>query len=88
MIEDEIIHWWKDEKGENHRNCLRVESEPPQLNNGFPRDGVVSVRLINTVSNQCIKLSPDEALRISTQLLQVAKELLNEKRVLWHQHEE
>ena len=59
MIEDEIIHWWKDEAGESHRNCLRVESDPPQLNTGFPRDGVVSVRLINTVSNQCIKLSLD-----------------------------
>ncbi|MFH1471230.1 MAG: hypothetical protein ABIF01_05760 [Candidatus Micrarchaeota archaeon] len=87
-VEDEIIHWWKDEKGESHRNCLRLESENPQLANGFPRDGVITVRLLNTVSQQAIKLSPDEALRMSTQLLQVAKELLNQKRALWAQHEE
>lgn len=87
-VEDEIVHWWKDEKGENHRNCLRIESEEPQLANGFPRDGVITVRLVNTVSQQAIKLSPDEALRVSTQLLQVAKEMLNQKRALWCQHED
>ena len=87
-VEDEVIHWWKDEKGESHRNCLRIESDQPQMANGFPRDGIVTVRLMNTVGNQAIKLSPDEALRVSTQLLQVAKELLNQKRALWCQHEE
>lgn len=86
-VEEEIVHWWKDDKGESHRNALRIESEKPSLNNGFPRDGIVTVRLLNTVSQQAIKLSPDEALRISTQLLQVAKELLNEKRTLWNQLE-
>jgi len=86
-IEEEIIHWWKDEKGEGHRNALRIESEQPQLSNGFPRDGLVIVRLLNSVSQQSIRLSPDEALRLSTQLLQVAKELLNQKRVLWNEHE-
>ncbi len=87
-VEEEIIHWWKDEKGESHRNALRLESEPPSESNGFPRDGVVTLRLLNTVSSQAIKLSPDEALRISTQLLSVAKELLNQKRALWHEREE
>lgn len=87
-VEDEIIHWWKDEKGENHRNTLRIESEQPQEVNGFPRDGIVTVRLTNSVSQQAIKLSPDEALRMSTQLLQVAKEMLNRKRVLWQEHNE
>jgi hypothetical protein len=87
-VEDEVIHWWKDEKGESHRNCLRIESEEPKLNNGFPRDGIVTVRLLNTVGQQAIKLSPDEALRVSTQLLQVAKEMLNQKRALWSQAEE
>jgi len=85
-VEDEIIHWWKDEKGEGHRNALRIETEAPVLNNGFPRDGIVTVRLVNTVSQQSIRLSPDEALRLSTQLLQVAKELLEQKRSMWHEH--
>ena len=87
-VEDEIIHWWKDEKGENHRNALRVESEPPVLNNGFPRDGIVTIRLTNSVGNQAMKLNPDEALRLSTQLLTIAKELLNQKRSLWRDHED
>jgi len=87
-VEDEIIHWWKDEKGELHRNALRIESEKPLRVNGFPRDGVVTVRLMNTVGTQAMKLSPDEALRMSTQLLAVAKEMLNEKRALWAEQEE
>ncbi len=87
-IEEEIVHWWKDEKGENHRNALRLESEVPQLVNGFPRDGIITVRIMNSASSQAIKLSPDEALRVSTQLLTVAKELLNHKRALWQKFEE
>ena len=87
-IEEEIIHWWKDEKGESHRNALRLESEPASEQNGFPRDGVITVRIMNTVSQQAIKLSPDEALRISTQLLSVAKDLMNQKRRMWNTHDE
>ncbi|MBI5159326.1 hypothetical protein HY992_04355 [Candidatus Micrarchaeota archaeon] len=88
LVEEEIIHWWKDEKGENHRNALRLETDVPSLNNGFPRDGIITLRLLNSVSQQAIKLSPDEALRVSTQLLQIAKELINQKRQLWHEHED
>lgn len=86
-IEEEIIHWWKDEKGESHRNALRLESEQPAVINGFPRDGLITLRLMNSTNQQAIKLSPDEALRISTQLLSVAKEMLNQKRALWNEHE-
>ena len=88
VVEDEIIHWWRDEKSELHRNALRIESEQPTRVNGFPRDGIVTVRLMNTVGQQAMKLSPDEALRMSTQLLTVAKEMLNQKRVLWAEQEE
>ena len=87
-VQDEIIHWWRDEKGEPHRNALRIENEAPIRLNGFPRDGVITLRLINASAQQAIKLSPDEALRISTQLLSVAKEMLNEKRTLWAEQEE
>ncbi len=87
MIEDEIIHFWKDEKGEKHRNALRLESETPREINGFPRDGTITIRILNTVSQQAIRLSPDEALRISTQLLAIAKDLLNQKRALWRMKE-
>ena len=79
MIEDEIIHWWKDDAGKQHSTILRVEREDTSQYNGFPRDGVVIVRVSNTTGYAAIRLSPDEALRMSTQLLAVAKELLNQK---------
>ena len=88
VVEEEIVHWWKDEKGESHRNALRIEREDAQEVNGFPRDGVVTVRILNSVAQQAIKLSPDEALRISTQLLSVAKDLMQQKRRMWNTHED
>ncbi|MBU0586832.1 hypothetical protein KJ780_04925 [Candidatus Micrarchaeota archaeon] len=88
MIEDEIIHWWKDEKGEQHRTIFRIESDEPTQSNGFPRDGLITVRVVNTVSATAIKLSPSEALQVSTQLLSVAKELMNKKRRMWQSHED
>jgi len=87
-VEDEIIHWWKDDQGELHRNVLRLETEEPAVQNGFPRDGIVLFKLMNGTGTQSIKLSPDEALRISAQLVTLAKELLNKKRVLWKLNEE
>jgi len=87
MIEDELVHWWKDEKGVQHRTILRLEREDASEQNGFPRDGVLTVRVINTVGQAAIKLSPDEALRLSTQLLAVSKEILNQKRRLWQSHD-
>ncbi|MBN2122374.1 hypothetical protein JW721_04975 [Candidatus Micrarchaeota archaeon] len=86
-VEDEVIHWWKDEKGEQHRTILRLESDAPTNSNGFPRDGVVTVRIMNTVGQVAIKLSPDEALRVSTQLVSVAKEMLNKKRKMWRERD-
>lgn len=88
VVEEEIVHWWKDDKGEPHRNALRIEREDAQEVNGFPRDGIVVVRILNTVSQQAIRLSPDEALRISTQLLAVSKDLLQQKRRLWQAHDD
>lgn len=88
MIEDEIVHWWKDEKGEQHKTLFRVESEATKEVNGYPRDGVVLVRISNSTGYAAIKLSPAEALQISTQLLSVAKELMNQKREFWHKMED
>lgn len=88
VVEEEIIHWWKDDKGESHRNALRIEREDAVEVNGFPRDGQITLRILNTVSQQAIRLSPDEALRISTQLLSVSKDLLQQKRRLWQSHED
>ncbi|PIT84568.1 hypothetical protein COU37_02720 [Candidatus Micrarchaeota archaeon CG10_big_fil_rev_8_21_14_0_10_45_29] len=87
LIEDELVHWWKDEKGEQHRTIVRLERDDAQNVNGFPRDGIITLRILNTTGKVAMRLSPDEGLRLSTQLLAVSKELLNQKRRLWHTHE-
>jgi hypothetical protein len=86
-IEDELIHWWKDDKGGQHRTILRIESEGPQNTNGFPRDGVITIRVANTTGMAAMKLSPDEGLRLSNQVLTIAKELLNKKRRMWRERD-
>lgn len=88
MIEDEIIHWYKDDKGESHRSALRIESEPAQLSNGYPRDGLITVRIANGAGTVGFRLNPDEALRFSTLLSASARELLLRKRALWQQFQE
>ena len=88
MIEDEIIHWWNDDKSEKHRTILRIGREDCSQYNGFPRDGLVIVSVSNTTGYAAIKLNPDEALRLSTQLLASAKELLNQKRDLWNKRDD
>jgi len=85
-MEDELNHWFKDEKGESHRSSLRVETDAPQVVNGFPRDGLTTLRLTNGIGTVGFRLNPDEALRLGTLLL--AREQLLKKRVLWQQMEE
>ncbi len=86
-IEDEIVHWWRSEEGEQKRTVLRIESKNPELVNGFPRDGVVFIKIFSDKGNATIRLSADEALRLSTQLLNISRELLNKKRKLWNSYE-
>lgn len=86
--EDEITHWYKNDKGETQRSTLRLESEPPQLVNGYPKDGLLTLRLINGIGAIGFRLNPDEALRLGTQLLSVSKDALNKKRNLWQDQEE
>ena len=88
MIEDEIIHWYKDDKGDSHRSALRVESEPSALVNGYPKDGLLTVRIANSIGTVGFRLNPDEALRFSTLISAAARELLLRKRVLWQQFQE
>ncbi|MCK4319897.1 hypothetical protein KAW38_05005 [Candidatus Micrarchaeota archaeon] len=87
MIEGEVIHWWKDDKAEQHRTVLRIESESPSEVNGFPRDGIITLRIMNTTGKVAIKLSPDEALRAGNELLVIAKEQMYKKRKLWNRRE-
>ncbi|MEK6954691.1 MAG: hypothetical protein AABX01_06780 [Candidatus Micrarchaeota archaeon] len=87
MIEDEITHWFKDEKAESHKSTLRLETDPPTVNNTYPRDGIITLRMMNGIGTIGFKLSPDEALRLGTHLLNLAKEQLQKKRMLWNQRE-
>ena len=87
MIEDEITHWFKDDKGETHRSSLRLETEQAQMVKGFPRDGHLNLRLTNTIGAMAFRLSPDESLRVGTLLLALAREQLLKKRALWQQLE-
>lgn len=84
MIEEELVHWWKDEKNEQHRTVLRLETLSPEMNNGFPKDGLITLRLMNTVGTVAFRMSPEESLRIGTILLALSKELIDKKRHLWH----
>lgn len=83
MIEDEITHWYKDDKGETHRTSLRIEAEEAQMVKGFPRDGTLSLRLTNTIGSMSFRLSPDESLRLGTMFMALAREQLLKKRNLW-----
>ncbi|HLC47500.1 MAG TPA: hypothetical protein VJI13_00360 [Candidatus Norongarragalinales archaeon] len=87
MIEDEITHWFKDEKSESHKSTLRLETDPPTVNNTYPRDGIITLRMMNGIGTIGFKMSPDEALRLGTHLLNLAKEQLQKKRMLWNQRE-
>ena len=87
-VEDEIIHWWKDDAAELHRNSLRLETQKAEMVNGFPRDGTILFRLRTDTSQMSMKLSPDEALRIGTELLTLGKELINQKRDFWNKYED
>lgn len=79
-----MTHWWKDEKNEQHRTVLRLETQQPEMNNGFPRDGLLTLRLMNTIGTVAFRLNPEESLKLGTLLLSVSKEMLDKKRHLWH----
>jgi hypothetical protein len=88
MIEDELVHWYKDDSGASHKSALKLETAQPSCANGYPRDGTITVRIQNTVGIVGFRLSPDEALRVSSLLGQLSKELINKKRALWQQEDD
>jgi len=88
MIEDELVHWYKDDDGASHKSGLKLETAEPTSANGYPRDGTITLRLTNTVGTVGFRLSPDEALRVSSLLSQLSKELINKKRALWQQEDD
>ena len=89
MIEDEVTHWYNDSDGKSHRSSLRIETSPPSnSDSGYPKDGLITLRLSNTIGSIGFRMNPDEALRVGTLLLSVAKEQVNRKRSLWNAKDE
>lgn len=88
MIEDELVHWYKDDDGVSHKSGLKLETAEPTSANGYPRDGTITLRIANTIGTVGFRLSPDEALRVSSLLCQLSKELINKKRALWQQEDD
>ena len=87
-VEDELVHWYKDDGGASHKSALKLETAEPTESNGYPRDGTITVRIENTIGKVGFRLSPDESLRVAALLMQLSKELINKKRALWKGHEE
>ncbi len=83
MIEEEIKHWYKDDEGKNHTSVLRLETKDPLLNKGYPHDGNITLRIMNTVGVIGFRLSCEESLKLSLLLSTLAKELIQKKRVLY-----
>lgn len=88
MLEDELVHWYKDDNGVSHKSALKLETADPVTANGYPRDGTITLRIANTIGTVGFRLSPDEALRVSAELCQLSKEMLNKKRALWQQEDD
>lgn len=83
MIADQVVHWWKDDQNNQQKTTLQLETIPPAINgNGYPKDGYITLRIMNGHS-VAFRLTPDEALRLGTQLLSIAREQLTTKRKMW-----
>jgi hypothetical protein len=85
-IEDELTHWYKKDDGTSARSTFRIESDAPTEHNGYPKDGIITVRIMNGAGALGFRLNPEEALKVSTILMTAAKDAMNKKRVLWQKH--
>lgn len=85
MLEEEIVHWSKKEETLIRRS-LRIESYSPKMERGFPKDGYIFIKISKNEEKLSIRLSPEEALRVGTQLISISKELLNKKRKLYNSY--
>jgi len=82
-VADQIPHFYKDKQGVSKRNMLQIEVEEASIQNGFPKDGTVMIRLQDEQIQKAFKMTVHEALVLGEHLSQIAKELLKQKRELW-----
>ncbi len=83
MIVSQYPHFYQDKEGKSHRNMLQVEVEEGKVVSGFPRDGSVMIRLQDENTNKAFKMTPQEALQLGTELKEISKELMKQKRQAW-----
>ena len=83
MIISQYPHFYQDKEGKSHRNMLQIEMEEVKVVSGFPRDGSVMIRLQDESVNKAFKMTPQEALQLGTELKEIAKELMKQKREHW-----
>lgn len=83
MIVSQYPHFYQDKEGKSHRNMLQIEVEEVKLVNNFPKEGNIMIRLQDETINKAFKMNPQEALKLGTELKEVAKELIKQKREAW-----
>lgn len=76
-------HFYEDKDGKKKRNMLQIEAEDAAMVGGFPKDGSIIIRIQDDTAQKAFKMTPQETLQLGTELKDVAKELLGEKRRLW-----
>lgn len=76
-------HFYEDKDGKKKRNMLQIETEDAAMVGGFPKDGSIIIRLQDDEAQKAFKMTPQETLQLGTELREIAKELMGEKRKLW-----
>lgn len=76
-------HFYEDKEGKKKRNMLQVEAEDAVISGGFPKDGSVIIRIQDDEAQKAFKMTPQETLQLGTELKEIAKDLMAEKRKLW-----
>lgn len=83
MIIAQFPHFYQDKEGKSHRNMLQIEQDEPYMKNNFPKDGYVMIRLQDEESQKAFKMTPQEALAVGQELMNIAQEHQAKKRSLW-----
>ncbi|MFH0986683.1 MAG: hypothetical protein V1911_01400 [Candidatus Micrarchaeota archaeon] len=83
MIMSQYPHFYEDKEGKKHRNMMQIETEPAAMSGAFPKDGNIMIRIQDEESQKAFKMTPQEALQFGTEIKEIAKELLSQKRELW-----
>jgi tRNA(Leu) C34 or U34 (ribose-2'-O)-methylase TrmL len=82
-ITSQYPHFWQDKEGKSHRNMLQIEADEPKMQNNYPKDGTITIRLQDEQAQKAFKMTPQETLMLGEELKSIAKDMLKKKRELW-----